>query len=39
MSQYMTLFVAARGTQKENLATKPVVVSRSSCNSNAWQSE
>jgi len=39
MSQYMTLFVAARGTQKENSATKPVVISKSSCNSSAWQSE
>jgi len=27
--------VAAQGTQKENSATKPVVISRSSCNSNA----
>jgi len=39
MSQYTTLFIAARGTQKENSATKPVVISRSSCNSNALQSE
>jgi len=40
MSQYMLSFVAAAwGTQKENSATKPVVISSSSCNSNAWQSE
>jgi len=39
MSQYTTLFVAARGTQKEDSATKPVVISRSSCKSNAWQTE
>jgi len=38
MSQYTT-FIAERGTQKENSATKPVVISRSSCNSSAWQSE
>jgi len=35
----MTLFIAVQSTQKENSATKPVVISRSSCNSNAWQSE
>jgi len=28
MSQYTTLFIAARGTQKENSATKPVVISK-----------
>jgi len=39
MSQYTSSFIAARGTQKENSATKPVVISRSSCNSKAWQSE
>jgi len=39
MSQYTTLFTAARGTLKEKSATKPVVISRSSCNSSAWQSE
>jgi len=37
MSQYMT-FIAAQGTQKETSATKPIIISRSSCNSNAWQS-
>jgi len=39
MSQYTSLFVAARGTQKENSATKPVIVSRIFCNSKAWESE
>ena len=38
MGQYTT-FVAARGTEKVNSATKPVVITRSSCNSNVWQSE
>ena len=28
-----------RGTQQENSATKSIIISRSSCNSNAWQSE
>jgi len=28
-----------QSTQKENSDTNPVVISRSSCNSNAWQSE